>query len=63
MAVAFDSDNSKYTYPFCDNGSHRSYTTEAIKIKVGLRLVKKEKLHLNTLVEALCFPTICTEFC
>jgi len=49
-AVASDLDGSKeLNIPILfDSGSQRSYITEAIKIKLGLRSIKKEKLHLYT---------------
>ena len=49
-AVASDSDGTKEVNIriLFDNGSQRSYITEAIRSKLGLRSIKREKLHLNT---------------
>ena len=49
-AVASNSDGSKEVNLriLFDSGSQRSYITEVIKAKLGLRSLKTEKLHLNT---------------
>ena len=49
-AVASDSDGTKEVN-ICillGNGSQRSYITEAIRSKLGLRSIKREKPHLNS---------------
>ena len=48
--MASDSDGSKEVNIriLFDSDSQRSYITEAIKTKLGLRSIKKETLHLNT---------------
>ena len=52
-AVAFD-ENSNRSTPvrvLFDNGSQRSYVTDSLRARLGLKADKKEKVKLNTFGE------------
>ena len=52
-AIAKNEDSTKSTRVkiLFDNGSQRSYVTDNLKSKLGLKSTKKETLHLNTFGE------------
>ncbi|XP_028407174.1 uncharacterized protein LOC114529561 [Dendronephthya gigantea] len=71
-AVAFNEKTNQSTSVrvLFDNGSQRSYVTDNVRSRLGLKATEKEKLKLNTLkkpgadesisIDALSYPVICS---